>query len=111
VLGSISDNAGSATSEARYCGKALGLAVRCNLMAGADTVMTLRNRSLDRLGQRHASDAALEALVDAFDLATLEQMAMVKACNVPEDRRAQALVQFHQAMQLCTGNRELERED
>ena len=67
--------------KAALCGRSVGVAVRCNMVADQNDFAILRYMSLQGLQSRAASPSDYSQAEMAFDVAALEMMNSVGACQ------------------------------
>jgi hypothetical protein len=69
--------------EAAMCGRSLGIAVRCNMVSDQNDFAILRHMTLNGLRAQSQSPADYSQAEMAFDVAALEMMNSVGACQGP----------------------------
>ncbi len=69
--------------DAALCGRSLGIAVRCNMLTDQNDFAILRHLALNGLRAQSRSAGDFSQAEMAFDLATLEMMNAVGACQGP----------------------------
>ncbi|MEZ5824792.1 MAG: hypothetical protein R3C97_08655 [Geminicoccaceae bacterium] len=86
--------------EARRCGSALGMATRCNLLGDARDFAVLRKSVISRISERNPKSDS-EMLAEAFDMATLDRLTVVRGCQVPDTRVGEVEKRFQSTLSAC----------
>ena len=75
-------DAAAVLRDVERCGRSLGVAVRCNLLADQADFVLLRRSALESLGARHAPALSGQLLTTRFDRATIDVIAGLETCDV-----------------------------
>jgi hypothetical protein len=93
---------GDALVEARQCGRALGIAVRCNLVRDDRDFAVLRYAVLQGLENRYGSAASNAELAELVDLATLDRITSIGACTIPAADAARVEAGVRSSIDRCS---------
>lgn len=72
-----------AVMAARQCGRTLGIAARCNLVLDDHDYSVVRFAVLQGLSSRFAAVSSGDELAEAVDLAALDRITSIGACQMP----------------------------
>jgi hypothetical protein len=76
---------GDAVAAARQCGRALGIAVRCNLLRDDRDFAVVRYAVVQGVSARYRTAATGNEIEELVDLATLDRLTTIGSCTIPPE--------------------------